>query len=146
MRFNPPDIVLSERRKKAEPRDLAKPWKRYLKTLSELLCLLGADPPPEADPQVRSWFFALKNMMLVYQGEVLLELALLEKKRSASNVPDERAKAIIKAEWPNWDRITTRLWEVQEKAATAAALSRTLTLTDKETAPGTPNAGGGKKV
>ena len=120
--FQHTEFALSARKERSEPVDAAKPWRRMHKLLAELLFLLGPAPPSTTDPRTLTWFNSLRELMLVYQGEALLAIALVEKKRSCPNLSQERATAIIKANWPNWDLISTSLWEAQEKAATSAAL------------------------
>jgi hypothetical protein len=133
----------SKRPEKSEPQDTAKPWKAMHKALSEILVLLGPPPDPQ-DETATSWYDKILSAILVSQGEALFELAMVERKRSAPNLSVERTKAIISAQWPDWNRILTALLEAQERAATAAALTR-LPAHHYHDNPPPPSGRGGKK-
>jgi len=138
--FVQPPIDLSKRNEKSEPYDMAKPWKTMLKAMSEVLVLLGPPPSP-SDVAASAWYNRIASAVQVYQGEALNEIALVERRRAAPNVSVERAKTIILAHWPDWDRILSALLEAQENAATAAALIR-LPSSSSDTPP-PPGAGRG---
>jgi hypothetical protein len=134
----------SKRSEKSEPQDMAKPWKTMHKALSEILVLLGPPPLPE-DLAASTWYERILSAILVYQGEALFELAMVERKRSAPNLSVERAKAVISASWPDWNRIQSTLLEAQERAATAAALTRLPSLSHHHENPPPPAGRGGKR-
>jgi len=119
--YLPPE--LSKRSEKLEPTDLEKPWRCLHKALSEVLVLLGP-PPASTDQEACRWYERIASTLQAYQGKALLELALVERKRAAPNLSVERVKHLVLSNWPDWDKITLSILEAQEKAATAAALTR----------------------